>query len=82
MVGTRLAERYRTGWRGFEGRAKPTYSHVYWHFGDSHAGPDAQGAEDVLKMAVRAVELAKSFCDSVEFSPMDVRAWTLAFSTT
>ena len=34
-------------------------------------GQMRKGREDVLKMAVRAVELAKSFCDSVEFSPMD-----------
>ena len=34
-------------------------------------GQMRKGQEDVLKMAVRAVELAKSFCDSVEFSPMD-----------
>lgn len=34
-------------------------------------GQMRKGREDVLKMAVAAVELAKSFCDSVEFSPMD-----------
>jgi 2-isopropylmalate synthase len=34
-------------------------------------GQMRKGKEDVLKMAVAAVELAKSFCDSVEFSPMD-----------
>ncbi|NKB70151.1 MAG: 2-isopropylmalate synthase [Candidatus Latescibacteria bacterium] len=30
-----------------------------------------KGKEEVLKMAVQAVERAKSFCDDVEFSPMD-----------
>jgi len=34
-------------------------------------GQMRKGKEDVLKMAVAAVELAKSFCESVEFSPMD-----------
>ncbi len=34
-------------------------------------GQMRKGREDVLKMAVNAVELAKSFCDSIEFSPMD-----------
>ena len=30
-----------------------------------------KGKEEVLKMAVEAVELAKSLCEDVEFSPMD-----------
>jgi 2-isopropylmalate synthase len=30
-----------------------------------------KGQEEVLKMAVAAVELAKSYCEDVEFSPMD-----------
>ena len=30
-----------------------------------------KGKEEVLKMAVAAVELAKSLCEDVEFSPMD-----------
>ncbi len=34
-------------------------------------GQMRKGKEDVLKMAVAAVELAKSFCADVEFSPMD-----------
>ncbi len=34
-------------------------------------GQMRKGKEEVLKMAVAAVELAKSFCASVEFSPMD-----------
>jgi 2-isopropylmalate synthase len=34
-------------------------------------GQMRKSKEDVLKMAVAAVELAKSFCESVEFSPMD-----------
>ena len=35
------------------------------------AGQLRKGREEVLKMAVAAVEQAKSHCDDVEFSPMD-----------
>ena len=34
-------------------------------------GQMRKGQEEVLKMAVAAVEQAKSYCDDVEFSPMD-----------
>ena len=34
-------------------------------------GQMRKGKEDILRMAVEAVELARSLCDNVEFSPMD-----------
>lgn len=37
--------------------------------------------EEVLKLAVEAVELAKSFCEDVEFSPMDATRTDFEFLT-
>jgi 2-isopropylmalate synthase len=34
-------------------------------------GQMRKGKQDILRMAVEAVELARSLCDNVEFSPMD-----------
>lgn len=46
--------------------------HTFIGTSDIHlAGQLRKGREEVLKMAVAAVEQAKSYCDDVEFSPMD-----------
>lgn len=46
--------------------------HTFIGTSDIHlAGQLRKGREEVLKMAVAAVEQAKSHCDDVEFSPMD-----------
>ena len=46
--------------------------HTFIGTSDIHlAGQLRKGREEVLKMAMAAVEQAKSYCDDVEFSPMD-----------
>ena len=46
--------------------------HTFIGTSDIHlAGQLRKGRKEVLKMAVAAVEQAKSYCDDVEFSPMD-----------
>ena len=46
--------------------------HTFIGTSDIHlAGQLRKGREEVLKMAVAAVEQAKSYCEDVEFSPMD-----------
>ena len=46
--------------------------HTFIGTSDIHlAGQLRKDREEVLKMAVAAVEQAKSYCDDVEFSPMD-----------
>jgi len=54
-----------------DGAAKPRI-HTFVGTSEIHlSGQLRKGQAEVLKMAVAAVELAKSFCDDVEFSPMD-----------
>ena len=67
----------KTGWRGFEGCAKTTYP-TFIGTSEIHMQGQMRKGGDVLKMAVRAVELPRA-CDSVEFSPMDAARKTRAF---
>ena len=60
----------RTG-TALQGAPRPRI-HTFIGTSDIHlAGQLRKGREEVLKMAVAAVEQAKSYCDDIEFSPMD-----------
>ena len=54
-----------------EGSPKPRI-HTFIGTSEIHMqGQMRKGQKDILRMAVEAVQLSKSLCDSVEFSPMD-----------
>ena len=58
-------------WRAIEGAARPRV-HVFISSSDVQIMHQLRrNPEQVLEMAVASVERAKSYCDDVEFSPMD-----------
>jgi len=58
-------------WEGVKGAAKPRI-HVFISSSDNHImNLLRKNPEDVLETAVASVARAKTYCDDVEFSPMD-----------
>ena len=58
-------------WEGVKGAKKPRI-HVFISSSDNHImNLLRKNPEEVLETAVSSVERAKSYCDDVEFSPMD-----------
>ena len=58
-------------WEGLKGAAKPRI-HVFISSSDNHiTNLLRKNPEEVMDTSVASVERAKSYCDDVEFSPMD-----------
>ena len=67
-------------WDAIKRRRAAAHPHLHLDLRHPHRAPAADDREDVKGQARAAVALAKSYCDDVEFSPMDATRADLEFT--